>query len=145
MKPLHHVALGTALTASVACVAVAGDVPATVLSKLATTGEVACQPALPFFCGNIHVACSGRTTIRTFAFKMRAGPSRGSIESGSDTAGVSELYQDGPVAWESANTSVILRPHAGSGYIKVLANGTYSFRLYAQGQGDGVMSYGRCD
>lgn len=124
-------------------IAIGSDAPRSATSKLAQTGEVTCEPALPFFCGNIHVACSGRTTIRTFPFKLRASPSRGWIESAADTSGVKERYENGRLDWEDAKTYVILRPREGNGYVKLLADGRYSFRHYSQGIG--TMSYGRCD
>ena len=37
---------------------------------------------------------------------------------------------------------VILRPQGRAGYIKLLANGKYSFRHYSQDVG--IMSYGQC-
>ena len=119
------------------------DAPRTAIAKLAQTGRVACQPTLPLFCGNIHVACSGRSTPRTFPFELRATFSHGWIESRSDTSGIKELYENGRIDWENEDAYVIFRPQGRNGYIKLLANGEYSFRHYSQN--DATMSIGHCD
>lgn len=123
--------------------AFAKDAPQTAISKLVQTGEVACQPTLPFFCSNIHVGCSGRSTIRTFSFKLRATINHGWIESKSDTTGIKKHYENGRVEWGNEDAYIILRPRGRNGYIKLLANGKYSFRYYSQDVG--TMSYGHCD
>lgn len=121
---------------------IGGDAPRTVVSTLAETGEVDCQPALPFFCSNVHVGCSGRSTTRTFAFTLRASRSHGWIEAVADISGIVERYENGRVDWGRQGDYVILRPHAANGYIKMLADGSYSFRHYSQDIG--MMSYGHC-
>lgn len=118
------------------------DTPRSAVAKLAQTGAVTCQPTLPFFCKNIHVACSGRSTLRTFPFELRATFSHGWIESRSDTSGIDKLYGNGSVDWANEDTYVIFRPHGGNGYIKLLADGKYSFRHYSRDAG--TMSYGHC-
>ena len=122
--------------------AAGGDAPRTTTSLLVQAVEVDCQPALPYFCRNIHVACSGRTEIRTFPFTLRANSSRGWIESKSDTSGIRKSYENGSVDWGRDGTYVIVRPQGREGYIKLLANGKYSFRHYSQDVG--IMSYGSC-
>jgi hypothetical protein len=104
----------------------------------AMTLAVDCAPALPYFCANIHVSCSGRTAMRTFAFRLHAQDSRGRIEA--EAHAIREQYEGARVDW--SEDAVILRPRRGAGYIRLLADGRYSFRHYA---GDaGVMSYGHC-
>lgn len=99
---------------------------------------VDCTPALPTFCANIHVSCSGRTDVPTFAFRLHAKDGHGWIEA--EAHAIREQYRDARVARDG--DAVILRPRQGAGYIKLLANGKYSFRHYA---GDtGIMSYGHC-
>jgi hypothetical protein len=123
--------------------AVGSDAPQTAIAKLAHAGEVSCQPSLPFFCSNIHVACSGTSSMKTFPFKFRATFADGSIESASDTGGIREQYESGRAEWDSDGAYVILRPRLANGYIKLLADGTYSFRHYAQHVG--TMSRGHCN
>ncbi len=117
----------------------------TTVAKLAETGEVSCEPALPVFCGNIHVSCSGPSALKAFPFKLRASGSRGWIETAADTAdpkGIGELYENGRLDWDSRLAYVIVQPHRGNGYVKVQADGSYSFRHYSQ---DGAtMSRGYC-
>jgi hypothetical protein len=112
------------------------------LEKLAQTGALACLPALPFFCGNTHVSCSGRTTMPTFPFKLRATPGRAWIESDADTSGISGLYKNARIDSDKDGAYVLFRPRAAAGYIKLLADGRYSFRHYAQDIG--TMSHGHC-
>jgi hypothetical protein len=122
--------------------AAAGDAPRTATSLLARAVEVDCQPALPFFCRNIHVACSGRTEVRTFPFTLRVNSSRGWIESTSDASGIWKPYENASVDWGKDGTYVILRPQGREGYIRLLANGKYSLRHYSQDVG--IMSHGQC-
>jgi hypothetical protein len=119
------------------------DAPRSAIAKLAHAGNVSCQPSLPFFCSNIHVACSGRSSIATFPFRLRATFTDGSIESTSDTEGIREQYESGRVEWESDGAYVILRPRLANGYIRLLSDGTYSFRHYVQHVG--MMSRGHCN
>ena len=102
--------------------------------------EVECEPALPFFCVNIHAGCAGRTDIEAPRFKLNAVSERGWIES-PDTD-MRDLYANGRAEWNDGETRVLIRPDRGEGYIRLLADGRYVFRYY---RGDaGIMSYGNC-
>jgi hypothetical protein len=81
--------------------------------------------------------------MKTFPFKLRATFTDGSIEPTSDTEGIRAQYESGRVEWESDGAYVILRPRLANGYIKLLSDGTYSFRHYAQHVG--TMSRGHCN
>ncbi|HEY6512464.1 MAG TPA: hypothetical protein VI032_10820 [Burkholderiaceae bacterium] len=133
--------LGWCLSAA-AGLAGATDGPPSVLATLAQAGEVSCQPALPVFCSNIHVSCSGPSAIRTFAFTLRASGVLGSIESAADTSGIGPLYAKARAEWSTHDGTVILWPQQGPGYIKLLADGRYSFRHY--GEHTATMSHGQC-
>lgn len=115
--------------------------PSTV-ARLAQTGEVSCRPSLPYFCGNLHVSCSGQTAIETFPFRLKASADLGTIDFAPDTAGLRAQYENGRVEWDKEGTYVILFPRLAGGYIKLLADGTYSFRHYSRNMA--VMSVGRC-
>lgn len=138
----HSLVVGLALFGSPGF-ATEGGAPQTAIAKLAQTGEVFCRPSQPYFCGNMHVSCSGQTSIETFSFTLKANRSRGTIESASGTASLATQYADGRIEWDREGKYVILLPSLASGYIKLLADGTYSFRHYAQDTG--VMSIGRCN
>ena len=140
--PAHHAILGLTVFSLVGF-AVAGNAPDSAIARLAQTGEVSCQPSLPYFCSNMHVSCSGQTTIETFPFKLRANPGEGSIESAPGTASLRMQYENGRVEWDREGTYVILRPRLANGYIKLLSDGTYSYRYYSEHAG--VMSIGRCN
>ena len=122
--------------------AAGGNAPRARAAIAAQALELDCRPTLPYFCSNLHVACSGRTEIRTFAFKLRAQPARGWIESASDASGMRKLYEDARVDWGAQAAYLILRPRGADGYVKLLADGRYTFRYYAQNAG--VMSQGHC-
>jgi len=141
-KPFLHFISGLTLSVSVGFAA-QSDAPQTAIARLAHTGKISCQPSLPVFCSNIHVSCSGPSALRTFPFTLRATRTHGSIESTSDTAGMTEQYENGRVEWHSEDAYVILRPRQTNGYIKMLADGTYSFRHYSQYAA--TMSRGHCN
>lgn len=131
------------VVASLYAGAAEGDRPGGVVGQLATTGEVSCQPTLPFFCSNMHVSCAGLTSIATFRFKLRATGVAGTIESAPGTESVRAPYENGGVEWDPAGAYVIVLPRTGGGYIKLFADGGYSFRHYAQH--GAAMSLGRCE
>jgi hypothetical protein len=137
----HSFAVGLALFGSPG-VATEGGAPQTAVAKLALTGEVFCRPSQPYFCSNMHVSCSGRTSIETFSFTLKANQSQGTIEPASGAESLAVQYADGRIEWDREGQYVILLPRLAGGYIKLLADGTYSFRHYAQDAG--VMSIGRC-
>jgi hypothetical protein len=135
------------LVASLALLGTAGSAtessaPPSAVAKLARTGEVACQPALPHFCRNLHVACAGQTSIKAFAFKLKALRSQGTIESAPDPENVLLQYENGRIDWDRDGAYAILHPPQGGGYIKLLADGSYSVRHYEPH--GAVMSMGRC-
>ena len=138
-----HCLIVTLAACTSAGFAAEGDASPSVVAKLAHTGELSCQPSVPAFCGNMHVSCSGQTSIKTFLFKLRATPSHGTIESAPETEAMRTLYENGRIEWDGQGRYVLLLPRHASGYIKLLSDGTYSFRYYAQGVG--VMSIGRCN
>lgn len=113
-----------------------------VMTRLLQSGEVTCQPLLPLFCSNIHVSCAGPSSTRSFAFRLRAAATQGSLESNPDDADVAAPYAQARVEWGEASAYVILRPQQGNGYVKLLADGSYSFRYY--GPSGALMSRGEC-
>ena len=129
-----------------AALAAAADAPNAAITTLAHAGEVACEPARPHFCANIHVACSGVSPVRTFSFRLRAGPAHGTIETeaaaDADAAGIAASYRQARADWGSDREDVILHPHDGTGYVKMLADGTFIMRHHARG--DAIMASGRC-
>jgi hypothetical protein len=136
-----HLGLGLALFVS-AQFADAGDPARSAIAMLAQTGRVSCEPLMAVFCSNIHVACSGPSSIKTFPFVLRATRTQGAIESASDTDGITDRYKNASVEWHNEDEYVLLRPREGIGYVKMLADGTYSFRHYPEHAG--LMSRGVC-
>ena len=121
----------------------ASEAPSSALAKLAQTGELWCRPSWPVFCGNVHVSCSGQTSIQAFSFKLRADAGVGTIESGPEPEGLQATYENARAEWDRDGAYVILQPRRASGYIKLLADGSYSFRHYTRHAA--VMSIGRCN
>lgn len=140
-SPLRHLVAGL-VAFSAPGFAAGSDALQSTIAKLAQTGEVSCRPSLPFFCGNLHVSCSGQTALETFPFTLKAGVSHGTIDSAPDKEDLRAQYENGRVEWDKEGTYVILFPRLAGGYIKLLADGTYSFRHYSRDMG--VMSIGRC-
>ena len=139
----RRLALGLAAF-SLAGFATGKDASQSAIAKLRQTGEVSCKPILPFFCANMHVSCAGQTAIETFAFKLRATRTHGSIDSAPETENLRRQFENGRVDWDSAGAYVVLHSsQMNSGYIKLNADGTYNFRFYPLNVG--VMSLGRCN
>lgn len=123
--------------AGAAPAAAAADAP---LLKLRQGGEVSCRAKEPVFCENVHVRCSGRTSVRTFPFALRAAA--GTVELVSAAQAFQRRYQDASVEWDKDGTYVLLQPKRTNGYLKLLADGQYVFRHYIGSVG--VMSLGTC-
>lgn len=113
-------------------VAASESVPAT----LARTGSITCRPALDYFCRNIHVGCSGRSAIATSDFVIRVHGQQARLEPVPDEFSV----RGGPLEFAHDSAIVWLPPTLG--YVKITADGTYSFRHYRQSAA--YMSYGAC-
>lgn len=122
--------------------ALAGEAADATLLKLRQGGMVSCRAAEPFFCENVHVRCSGRTSVRTFEFELRATGRADSLELVTAVEEFQRRYENADVEWDKDGSYVLLRPKAASGYLKLLAEGKYVFRHYQHNLG--VMSLGRC-
>ncbi|MDH3452825.1 MAG: hypothetical protein OEN20_10410, partial [Gammaproteobacteria bacterium] len=99
-------------------------------------GTVVCQPTLRYFCRNIHVGCSGRSNIATFAFVVTIENKRAWLQQAADES----KARSGPIEW--AEDYAIIWLHPTSDYVKITADGTYSYRHYSRGTA--YMSYGTC-
>lgn len=120
--------------------AIAAETADSPLLKLKQGAEVSCQAKEPFFCENVHVRCSGRTSVRTFPFALR--PAAGAVELVTATQAFQRGYRDASVQWDKDGTYVLLLPKGTNGYLKLLADGQYVFRHYIGSVG--VMSLGTC-
>ena len=126
----------------VAGAALAAETADAVLLKLRQGGKVSCQTTAPFFCENVHVRCSGRTSVRTFRFDLRATGRAGSLELVTAAEEFQRRYENADVEWDKDGDYVLLQPKAEKGYLKLLADGRYVFRHYMKDVG--VMSLGSC-
>jgi hypothetical protein len=118
--------------------------PADVIGVLRQSGELRCEPQWPQFCANVHVTCAGHTRIGAPPFTLQAAGSTAKAIAAAD--GVDNLplrpYANARAEWDSQGAYLLLRPDGTQGYIKLQADGTYSFRHYVGAVG--VMSIGRC-
>lgn len=140
LRALHRLTTAAAW-ALVGATAAASEAERSPLLALRHGGELSCQPALPHFCENVHVRCTGLTTVATSAFKLRvaAGSPSVALVIGDENQA---RYQDAEVEWAEDGSYLLLSPRSANGYVKLLADGKYIFRHYTQGRG--VMSLGHC-
>jgi hypothetical protein len=97
-------------------------------------GVLICTPDLPVFCGNLHVACAGRSRIAAVAFEVAAG-----------AQGAEVRFAGGDV-WQASQTvsesGRVLRPAGSRDWIRIAPDGRFSHRIYRGGQA--WMSVGGC-
>jgi len=122
--------------------AAADETAGAALFKLRQAGELSCRPTLPYFCENMHVRCSGRTSVPTFAFVLPTVGSTGALELTTTAEEFQRQYENANVEWDQDGGYLMLWPKATNGYVKLLADGKYVFRHYIQSRG--VMSLGHC-
>jgi len=141
LRTQHFVIAGIAWLAAGGA-GMADETAVAALLRLRQGGEVSCRPTLPHFCENMHVRCSGQTSVPTFEFKLRAASSTDSLELATKSEEFQRQYRDAGVEWDKDNGYVLLWPKAENGYIKLHSDGSYVFRHYIQNLG--VMSLGQC-
>ena len=141
LRTLHLLASGIAWLGATGA-AVPNETDVATLHKLRQAGEVSCQPTLPHFCENMHVRCSGQTSVPTFEFRLRTKNGTGSLELTTTSEEFQRRYESADVEWDKDGGYVLLWPKATNGYVKLLPDGKYVFRHYIQGLG--VMSLGHC-
>lgn len=93
-----------------------------------------CRPALPYFCGNIHVSCSGATTLPTRRFVLSVAGTSARV----DFAGAPAPVR----GTASGEHDLVVRLEGGRDWIRIHADGRYSHRVYRE-RGP-VMSRGTC-
>ena len=112
-------------------------VPQTVaaLIMLATVPAAAeaqtCRPALPVFCKNVHVGCSGKTTIPTSGFAVR------------DDRIVFNSGVEWNVAVSRSRSGDVYRREGAQDWIRLSPDGNFSQRVYLES--GPVMAYGACE
>lgn len=125
--------------ASVTLTTAAGE---SVTARLARGSSATCLPTLRNFCENIHIGCSGRSAIETFSFVVTANADKASLERTSGDAASNMPPRSGPVEWAENDAYVVVRLAPAHGYLKILFDGSYSYRHYSRGTA--YMSYGKC-
>lgn len=105
------------------------------VSELLNSGTVTCQPALPYFCENIHVGCSGRSKVPASPFKITVNGDLAQIT-------LSDLRRAGNFNGVDDDGAVVFRLHPTQDYIKLLPSGEFNYRHYVKR--GALMSYGEC-
>jgi len=90
-----------------------------------------CTPALPIFCANVHVGCSGKTDLPTQGFTI--SPAKISFDDG-DTWQVDVSVSD---------SGTVYRRRGAADWIRVDPAGAFSQRIYRDA--GPVMAYGTCE
>ena len=103
-----------------------------------------CQPALPVFCKNMHVGCSGHTKLPTARIQVHIQAGRARLLRADPDQPLSRMA---PVAGNvtrdaSRDSYTLIRFESPNGYLKILPDGTFSFRTYIAHQG--AMAVGVC-
>ena len=94
-----------------------------------------CRPALPAFCQNIHVGCSGATNIPTSIVRITiSGPIAQLDFEGSQTSARGRISQ---------GRDLVIRIIGRRDWLRIEQDGRYSHRIYRNG--GAAMSYGLCD
>ena len=120
--------------------AFADAAPTAVTERLAREETARCRPAVDVFCRNIHVSCSGRSSIPTAPFELQIRNGRARLAQSGSVVAVDDTA---PIEWAVGRAYFIVRLQPRPGYLKILADGTYSQRIYV-GE-TAYMSYGRCE
>lgn len=98
--------------------------------SLLAVALISCVPALPFYCGNIHVGCAGRTRIETSGFV---------VEEGSVTFEDSTVW---PVRVQQNDAAILLWRKDSRDWIRIQDDGRFSLRRYRNA--NAMMTYGNC-
>ena len=89
-----------------------------------------CTPALPFYCGNIHVGCAGRSTRETSSFEI------------SDQAVTFEDAEEWEISLTTDRDALILRRTGSNDWIRIEQDERFSLRRYVKGHA--LMTRGTC-
>jgi len=93
-----------------------------------------CKPALPVFCGNIHIGCTSATRIATVAMV---------IEIRQTTAQILFAGKEKPVnATVKRYDAMVIRPVNSKDWIRIRPDGQFAQRIYRKNVT--AMAYGIC-
>lgn len=106
------------------------------ISLIAFTGgaeaaDLRCIPALPVFCANVHIGCSGRTVLPTQEFSV--SPTRITFSDGSGWR-VDQAVSD---------SGSVYRRQGAKDWVRINPKGAFSQRIYREN--GPLMTYGRCE
>jgi len=99
------------------------------------TQTYTCRPALPVFCRNVHVGCSGRTKIPTAEIEVVLTGTTAQLNFADRATVVSGQITKGD--------DLVINLADDRAWIRIQADGRYSHRIYPDGKA--AMSYGICE
>jgi hypothetical protein len=134
------VALGCLLAAAAALPAGPTAAADDAIARLQRGERLTCESAYPVFCGNIHVACAGRSKLAVPELTLEVDGGEASLASSTDDVAGGVASHVGPVSFDDGGALLALpEPNA---YFLVGPDGRFSFRIYRRGEA--LMARGRC-
>ena len=95
-----------------------------------------CEPALPFYCGNIHIGCAGRSKLPTEPFDLTLEPPDAVV-----TLSDGETMRT-PVVFSFRKEDAVMIFRDDRDWIRIEPDGVYSQRIYRKG--GALMTRGVC-
>lgn len=141
-KPSGACAFALATTVALAATGAFAGAPEAVFDRLERTGAMGCRPALRHFCANVHVGCAGRSSIPAPAFVVSLRDGRLHLEDPRSAPAAHAPTPRGELEWAHDRSYALARLQPPAGYLKIVADGSYSYRIYRRGKA--YMSYGAC-
>lgn len=108
------------------------------VERLQRGEALTCEPVYEVFCGNIHVACAGRSTLPTTAMSIALEGDRARLTASGDPGG----EQAGPARLGADSAYLLVSFPPNKGYFRLEADGRFSHRVYRQGRA--LISRGAC-
>ena len=93
-----------------------------------------CQPLFPVFCQNIHIGCTGHTTLQAVGFSVTLSGQQALVRFDNGDRAAAEMTV--------TNGEKILRFHGSQNWIRIETDGRYSHRVYRDK--GALMSLGQC-
>ena len=109
-------------------------VAAMLVAAPAAAESYRCQPALPFYCANIHVGCAGRSRRPGEAFVLRIDGEIAAARFASGHEADMSVHRDA--------RATVLRDRTTTDWVRLLPDGTFVHRI--QSLKPALMMRGRC-
>ena len=104
------------------CTSLAMVFGASAPAQQAELEPLACTPALPFYCENIHVGCAGRSELATLPFRVTPTETGAEVTADGQEAVPARVARD--------RSGFVLRLDSSRDWIRIEGDGRYSTRIY---------------